>query len=516
MKWSIAAWLTALLLMLAFLGTPPVQRTQEARVLETAREMLGQGWRDWMIPHLNGQIRLEKPPLAYWLSAIAFRVGGVSEAVGRVPFALAGWGTLILTAWIAHRLFGDTVAWISAAALLGGLMFARHARLAETDILATFFVTAAIVFIWRGAQRDAHRSTVWFAISGAMLGLAILAKGLPALFALLFLIALAGAERNWRLLWRWTRSGAPFIAAAIAIPWFAYVSITIGNAKLISEVAVGVAGEEHKAWFVEYFPQLLRATAPWSGLMVVGIIHAAGRWRSDWKLRGLLIWSLSIFLPLCIAGQKQSHYLLPLLPPLAIISAWALHEAMRSTSRDTLMTRRVFLATLIVILLAPVAVIISARKIRGSVGGLDFLMIFACLAAVVPALLCYRRRLRVSAATFALATPIALTLLVQLWMPSLRVADHRDVAAGLRSLGSGPYCFYGENVSFPLVFAMRTVIPQITDARQLQQAATEQPSLLVIAQSKAGRTPPPLPSGFERIATIRADDQNFEIYHAAN
>src|SRR5689334_19732982 len=87
---QIFAWLGVLILMLTMLGGPPVQRTQEARVLETAREMLaGEGLRDWLIPHLNGQIRLEKPPLAYWLAAVAFKIGGISESVGRMPFALS-------------------------------------------------------------------------------------------------------------------------------------------------------------------------------------------------------------------------------------------------------------------------------------------------------------------------------------------------------------------------------------------------------------------------------------------
>src|SRR5215212_10913130 len=94
---AVIGWGAALILMVSLLAGPPVVRTQEARVLETAREMLGAPLRDWMIPHLNGQLRLEKPPLAYWLAAWAFKVGGVSETAGRVPFALAGWLTLLIT-----------------------------------------------------------------------------------------------------------------------------------------------------------------------------------------------------------------------------------------------------------------------------------------------------------------------------------------------------------------------------------------------------------------------------------
>src|SRR5436190_11120232 len=65
----LALWIASLALLLCGLGSAPVRRTQEARVLETAREMVGEDFRRWLIPHLNGRVRLEKPPLAYWLVA---------------------------------------------------------------------------------------------------------------------------------------------------------------------------------------------------------------------------------------------------------------------------------------------------------------------------------------------------------------------------------------------------------------------------------------------------------------
>src|SRR5690349_18416006 len=114
--------LLLLVLMLWQLGTPPVQRTQEARVLEVAREMLGKGWHDWLIPHINGEVRVQKPPLAYWLAAAAFEVGGVSEGVGRIPFALAGWATIVLTCVIARWLFDARAALLTGGVLCASLM----------------------------------------------------------------------------------------------------------------------------------------------------------------------------------------------------------------------------------------------------------------------------------------------------------------------------------------------------------------------------------------------------------
>lgn len=41
----------------------------ESRNIITAREMVYDG--HWMVPTMNGDLRLEKPPLPTWLTAVA-------------------------------------------------------------------------------------------------------------------------------------------------------------------------------------------------------------------------------------------------------------------------------------------------------------------------------------------------------------------------------------------------------------------------------------------------------------
>ena len=41
----------------------------EARNMVTAREMVHDG--NWLVPTMNGDLRLEKPPLPTWLTAVA-------------------------------------------------------------------------------------------------------------------------------------------------------------------------------------------------------------------------------------------------------------------------------------------------------------------------------------------------------------------------------------------------------------------------------------------------------------
>ena len=152
-------WILAGGAMLFMLGAPPVRRTQEARVLETARQMLDSGLDGWLLPQLNGQPRLKKPPLTYWMSAGMYKVMGVSETAGRIPSAVAGWLTLGLICAIARRLYGsERTAVICAACALSSYLFFRFNRLAETDSPATFFVTFSIYAMLRaaGAASDGY------------------------------------------------------------------------------------------------------------------------------------------------------------------------------------------------------------------------------------------------------------------------------------------------------------------------------------------------------------------------
>lgn len=55
----------------------PITRSSEGRVARVAQEMLDSG--DWIVPHLNGAVRKEKPPLSSWAVALTARAFGSSK-----------------------------------------------------------------------------------------------------------------------------------------------------------------------------------------------------------------------------------------------------------------------------------------------------------------------------------------------------------------------------------------------------------------------------------------------------
>lgn len=88
------AWISILWLLLigwlAFfwnLGSTGLIDETEPLFAESARQMTVTG--DWITPFFNGETRFDKPPLIYWLMAIAYSALGVNEWAVRLPSALS-------------------------------------------------------------------------------------------------------------------------------------------------------------------------------------------------------------------------------------------------------------------------------------------------------------------------------------------------------------------------------------------------------------------------------------------
>jgi 4-amino-4-deoxy-L-arabinose transferase-like glycosyltransferase len=392
--------------------------------------------------------------------------------------------------------------------LVGSFLFYRYGRLAETDVLVTLALTVAIGCIWRGFDPIERRPVFWFAISGIAIGFAGLAKGPPALYAIVFLVAMTLITRRWRVLVQWTISGAPLFAALIGLSWWMYARSLPQGTIVSRELSVLLDEPNHPGWFFVYFPLLLRAMLPWSPIVVIALIDATVNWPRDSSVRArltpLLIWCGSILVPLFFVANKQDHYLLPMMPPLAIIAAWWLMRA------DQRWTRAINRIAGVALVLAALALPVAAQFNRGDVVTSDLLI--AIVLLVVGILLWRRLSDRIGA--FCVASAMTMSALMGAWFPSIDTRTPRTVANEIRELGAGPYCFYGENFSLPLVYHLRQVVPQTRDARELTTLMSQNPTLLIIAQTKSKVAPPPVPIGCETIREIFMKDQKFEIYRS--
>jgi len=181
-------------LLFAGLGRADLFNPDEPRESEMAREMLTTG--DHVVPRLDGEPFLEKPPLFYWLVVSAYRVGGgPSEAAARAVPALAGFLCLFVTFALARRLFGEGTALLAALILLTGFESFWLARRTLIDMPMTLAILVACDALHRVVTAERRTPPGWLAAAFAALAAALLFKGVVG--AAIPGLAVAG----W-LLWR--------------------------------------------------------------------------------------------------------------------------------------------------------------------------------------------------------------------------------------------------------------------------------------------------------------------------
>ena len=120
--------LTMIALPLLFMGLCQRGFTDnEGMYAEIGREMLVSG--NWLTPHVNGSVYLNKPPLLFWLTALELRVGGFNE-LPRLISGLATLATMLLISGIGRQLWPQrpaSGAWAAAAYLSSALHSGRSA-----------------------------------------------------------------------------------------------------------------------------------------------------------------------------------------------------------------------------------------------------------------------------------------------------------------------------------------------------------------------------------------------------
>src|SRR5262245_54455834 len=153
----------------------------EGRYAEIAREMVVRG--EWIVPMLQGEPYLDKPPLLYWLTMLSYRVFGIQEWSARLAPALALHLTVLWVYFFGRRHFGERGAFWGA--LLLGLApgFVSMGRLLLLDGLLCLWVTLALFAAFEAVRGDKLRWG-WWLLSAFACGLGVLTKG-PIAFVLL-------------------------------------------------------------------------------------------------------------------------------------------------------------------------------------------------------------------------------------------------------------------------------------------------------------------------------------------
>lgn len=292
-------------------------------------------WRD---PLLLAQ-PVDKPPLLFYLQALAYPFFGPVEWAARLPNFIASLLLVPLVGVVAWRLYGDGLTAVVAAALVALSPLAiQFSATAFTDPLLTFWLVAAVALVASPALGPASRA--YPALAGVAFGLAVATKYQAWLF-LPLLVALA-------VLGRWSRRDwlrAAVGAGGVAVVLGAWLLARQGSGSLWA-LQIANAGGLRLAWSWELWPRLVawgelwRVSLGWpvvlaAGLAVVVLTVAwvrAGRPRATLSPvdATLLLFVLAYSaLNWLFAVPVWDRYLLPLLPLALILLARAVSGVAR-------------------------------------------------------------------------------------------------------------------------------------------------------------------------------------------
>ena len=298
----------------------------EARNFISAREIVESG--NWLIPTLNGEPRIAKPPLPTWATALSGSIGGLDNLTAlRLPAALAATLMVLFCYGLGRVLTTPRVALLSGVVLASCQLFIRVGRQGSWDIFCHSFMLGAI-WVLALAFKSPGRAWGYYISAGLGLGLAFMSKGPVPFYSLLLPCLIAGGlvfgfrPRRWSKKPKWSGLLATALTAlVVAAPWPLYVLTHAGD------LSMAVTQQETHAWLSRHMQPFWHYlsfpvnTGLWTPFALAALISPRMRPRmADFrKYRLFLFWCLSSVVLLSLVPEKKERYLFPVMVPLAYL-----------------------------------------------------------------------------------------------------------------------------------------------------------------------------------------------------
>ena len=293
----------------------------ESRNLATAQEMVRNG--NYLLPTMNEELRLEKPPLPTWIAAFVEHYIPGNLTAQRSVAGLAATQLIIFLFLLVSRLTRNRkIGLISALVCATSLNVLLIGRTATWDIYCHSFMLGAIYFLVMAIEKP---GTQWkrFLLAGVFMGLSFLSKGPVAFYALLlpFIISYVAVFSI-----SFKKKVIPFILMiiiflAIAFWWPIYIL------SLHLDFAMSVVDKETDSWATRnvrplfYYWKFPAEAGIWTLFWIVSIFYFFWKRKNENK-RAIyalsIIWTFASVILLSVIPEKKTRYLFPVLIPGAI------------------------------------------------------------------------------------------------------------------------------------------------------------------------------------------------------
>jgi 4-amino-4-deoxy-L-arabinose transferase-like glycosyltransferase len=314
-----------LFLYISLLPVMPLIEPDEARYSDVPSLMNRTG--DYITPHLNHVVYLEKPPLCYWATALLFKIFGENEFSSRLFAALCAWGCILLVYRIGAFFHDEKTGLYSAGVLSTFLYHSIIGKINILDMPLTFFVSLATWAGYRYFAGDCQRKG-WLYLLYVSSALAFLTKGLigiifPFVITILWLLI----SKRWRDVLRLFSPVGMILFLLISCPWI--ILVQKANKDFLwfffiqehfLRYTTTLHDRNHNIIF--YFPVVVLGTLPWSAFLLKAIKEGGEKRAPLFKAtekRFFLIWVFFIFVFFSISSSKLVPYIAPIFLPIAVI-----------------------------------------------------------------------------------------------------------------------------------------------------------------------------------------------------
>ena len=328
----LAISLAAGLLFFGHLGARDLWNPNEPTYGRATAEMAERG--EWLIPTVNGKVFAEKPILYFWGAlAAAELTGRVDELSLRLPAAVAGSASVLLTYWLVVPYAGRRRAWLTVALLMTLYEVFWVSRAVQMDVFVLASTLGVILPLTRLLDFQARPAPA-FAFAGLAAGLGFLGKGPVTLIVpgLVLAIYAASTGRLDRLLRPQALIGVA-VAIGVSLPWLATLWLR-GEVDFLAEVLFRQnftrfldAWDHQQPWWY-YLKYLGINYAPWSWLLPAAW-WTAPRSDEDRHLRRLgWIWIVAVIAFFSLSESKRAPYIVPIAPAVAMLAAGVIERWM--------------------------------------------------------------------------------------------------------------------------------------------------------------------------------------------
>lgn len=278
---------------------------------------------DWFTLHWNlSSPWFDKGPFYLWLTAIAIKIFGLTAFSVRLTSAVFGVVGVIAVYLIGRRLYNSRVGLFSATILSSTVGYLGYARLGMLDVPNAALNTLSLYFLIESLERS-----LFLYPAAVALALAFLNRQFLGFLGLITFVLFCFMTRN-RGVVTWKKMVGPLLVFLLIVaPWHLVESWKFGRDfwevyffhQTVSRFSQTIEGKY--APFLWYFTVVRVHLRIWFPVFLSATLFAIYKvLKKETHTALFLVWVVLTFTAFTLAQSKLIWYIMPLYPPISIIT----------------------------------------------------------------------------------------------------------------------------------------------------------------------------------------------------